>query len=204
VRNMLFGLAFGLSTAAAGPIVIGPIPMNGGGTYSWEFGISGGFSEIFGAFGTDGTDTVSMSINDGTDHSLPTPFPGFPNTLSGGGFCISGPSLVVDGISCLPSQGDFGSWSIGGGAGFIMITDSLHNPLAAATLISYLQYTSASYMFDASGNIRAATATFDIIPIPEAQSSEYAGLSLGLFVLVYWRMFGDKGQLTAPGPRIAA
>ena len=161
------------SFASASPISVGPIYMSGSGTYSWTQ--SSGPDEVFGASGSNGSDTVSLSINQGVD--LPFTSSILPTSLMPLGLCSWDGSVVIDGIfaglgGAICGGGplaNYATWSLGNGTGSVSIFDSSHNLLATASLIAYVGYTGETQTFDGSILV-SEMATLDILPTPEPTS----------------------------------
>jgi hypothetical protein len=160
-------------TASAGPISIGPIYMSGSGTYSWAYG--GGPDEVFSASGSNGSDSVSLWINEGADLQEFI-FPGLPSVLTDAIDVDEWRGeATIDGISGEASFlawpfGNPASWWLGDGSGSISIGDpSGKNLLATASLIGYLDYTNVTETFIGT-TLAGVTASFDIDPTPEPAS----------------------------------
>jgi len=200
--RILFLFSSFLGVLSAGPITVGPIPMSGSGTYQWLKNSSP--VEVFSASGTDGVDSVSMSITDvGLDFLFN--FPGLPSGLAGGagGACSYWSGTVsIDGVSgisaCSAGVTDYATWSIGDGGGNAnLYTPVIGTLVESASLVGYIDYTSETMTY--TGNtLTEVDATFNIVPTPEPSScAECCAALIGFIGFARRREAGSRRERRA-------
>ncbi len=163
------------TTTVASPILVGPIPMAGSGTYSWTYG--SGPEVAFTASGNNGSDSAGLSVSEAPDDM--SRFLGLPSSFSNLG-CEWLGSATIDGLTgmnaCLFHSGDGASWSeLGNGSGSISIFDSESNLLATATLIGYVQYTNIIETY-LGNTLVGVNADLNIVPTPEPSGALMIGV----------------------------
>jgi hypothetical protein len=121
-------LAAAAGAARADALIVGPIPVTGGGTVYYTPGVLNGTISVS---GTNGTDNVLATLS----FMVPSSEVGGSVIGAGGLECVD---AAIDGIGAYSSPGGSCSAEFGGGGGFIEVSDS--GLVASATLISWLDW----------------------------------------------------------------
>lgn len=191
--SYLFGLAIVLtSRILASPIFLDPIPVSGSGTWGWDYGL--GTFENFTASGTNGSNTLSMSIQTLTEWPLPI------NVTTFGMMdpCSTSGSLTINGITGVPHCLGTGQYVFSlpfDNIASIYEPNGFYGPLIIeAPLIGYLNVTSyiESYRGEALTSIRA---TFVIVPtyVPEPSLFFPVGFLTAVFCFRIFRSWIPGG-----------
>jgi hypothetical protein len=185
MRTLLFLLLTGV--ALADPITVGPIPISGSGFWEWEYGPSGsGMGVSFGGSGTNGVDSISIFISDGTDNIPPLFTPTPPTGLSQIYPCPDG-GITVNGIHTGPPK--CLNYGFQGDAGFVDFKDGFFGPITLhADLTGYFNVTGYSehYMvIQGTNRLVSMYETFTITATPEPSTASM--LIAAFLLLVGWR-----------------
>jgi hypothetical protein len=167
----IFALLMMGGFCAAGPIIVGPTPITGGGTFG------GDPPDILDAFMVSASGPgVSISAGEG---GLP---PGVTCISGGGpnyeyGGAEQGGGVYIDGIGSQATPTDTFGFSLCNGTGYAEIFDGNGNELAYANLIGTVVITSYT-VTDPEGGY---SGTFAIVDVPEASTG--SATLLGVFAL---------------------
>ena len=175
----------------AGPITIGPIEMTGSGSFGWDYGL--GTFERFKASGTDGVNTVFLSIDGGTEYPLLTPPPTYATQLDR---CYSNLSFVtINGITgqtqCGVPNGTnyFNMLTIGNGGGQVDLFTAPSTWLIHANLIGFVEITSYQDIYWNDSKLVGVRGEFNITPthMPEPNAGLLMGLGLSILLAILTR-----------------
>jgi hypothetical protein len=168
MKAMIIGEMFFIGVVFGDPISLGPIPISGSGTYTWDYG--GGPGETFSFSGSDGTDSISAGIFEGLDLEELT-FPGLPDFLGPYPECGWSGLVTIDGITSTitpnfcPPPPNF-TFGLGEDGGSVQIFE----PTAiSATVRGYIEYTNVTYTYYGDMLVEV-DAPFIITPTPEPRT----------------------------------
>jgi hypothetical protein len=174
-RSLLaaFALCLAAFHAAAGPLIVGPIPVGGSGSFVCD-SAEQDYSVDFG--GSNGVDTVQVSYSGGRDEPCLT---GFSSLMNGFGEQFTAFIDNVGGTNCCGAFGIQLNFFVGYGDGFVDIgyrDINGYTLLASAKIIGYVNSVVLDAQFDSSyGRI-------SILPTPEPAS--VIPVVLGLFAFL--------------------
>lgn len=201
MRFLPFLIALGTPVWAA-PIITAPINVTGSGSFdSVPLGIFGGFELKFSFAGTNGTDSVSISVETSNGVNGEIAPDALPAVFTSG-FPLWFGSATVDGISGstdIPGENHAG-FTFQNGGGLIEISDLNANLLAEATVIGYIDITSETKTYGPfpplglTNTLLEVTDTFDIVPTPEPSALVFLAAAFSAIALSRLRS-GSKRRL---------